>query len=71
MDRETIQFVISGQLFLETLLMERGQSISYASYLAKERNNNEDRILKEITEIESCQMENDKETILLFKRQLA
>ena len=39
-----IQFNINDQLFLDVLLMElRGQSISYASFRNKQRNNLEKR----------------------------
>ena len=48
-----IQFSISDQLFLETLLMElRGKSISYSSHLKKQRDKTETFIKEQIRQIE-------------------
>ena len=44
---EETQFVINDQLFLDTLLMEiKGDSISYASFKDKQRNNRESFLMK-------------------------
>ena len=49
-----IQFNINDQLFLDVLLMElRGQSISYASFKNKQRNNLEKNLIKKITYLEN------------------
>lgn len=41
-DRSKIKFVISGELFIETLLIEiRGDTVSYSSYKTKENNRRE------------------------------
>ena len=46
-------FNISDQLFLETLLLEiRGKTISYSSFLKKQRNNKEKKLVEEITALE-------------------
>ena len=48
---EDLQFVISDQLFLDTLLMEiRGESVSYGSFKNKERNNRENNLRNQISE---------------------
>lgn len=48
-----IQFTINDQLFLETLLMEiRSKTISYASYLKKQRTEKEKGLLEELLELE-------------------
>lgn len=50
---EHIQFSISDQAFLEVLLMEiRGQSISYASYVKKQKQLREKKLIKEIITLE-------------------
>ena len=49
-----IQFNINDQLFLDVLLMElRGQSISYASFKNKQRNNLEKDLINKITYLEN------------------
>ena len=51
-----LQFCITDQLFLETLLMEiRGKTISFSSYLKKQRDRTEELIIKEIGELEKCE----------------
>ena len=48
-----IQFTINDQLFLETLLMEiRGKTISFASYLRKNNNDKEKKLIEEIAQME-------------------
>ena len=48
-----LQFTISDQLFLETLLMEiRGKSISYGSYIKKETQIIKSKLLTRIKELE-------------------
>jgi len=48
-----IQFTISDQLFLDTLLMEiRGKSISYSAYKKKEEEKEEIILIRSISEIE-------------------
>ena len=51
---EEIQFSISDQLFLETLLMMiRGNSIKYSSFRKRKKNEEENNLEKEIKEIEN------------------
>ena len=51
---EEIQFNISDQLFLETLLMMiRGDSIKYSSFRKRKKNEEENNLEKEIKEIEN------------------
>ena len=51
--------MIKEQLFLDELLMElRGQSIWYACYKNKLRNNRENQLIKYIGEIEGLATEN-------------
>lgn len=48
-----IQFTINDQFFLETLLMKiRSKTISYASYLKKQRTEKEKGLLEELLELE-------------------
>ena len=48
-----IQFTISHQLFLETLLMEiRGKTISHSAYKKKKEKEKEDSLQKEIANLE-------------------
>lgn len=48
-----LQFTISDQLFLETLMMEiRGKSISYASYKKKSKDKEEKELIKSIEKLE-------------------
>ena len=58
---EDVQFVINDQLFLDTLLLGiRGESISYASFKNKQRNNRENYLIKQIEELENtCSMEDN------------
>lgn len=66
-----IQFVINDQLFLEVLLMElRGQSISYASYKNKQKNNREKQLIQEIGEMEGCINESNMEKLETLKTEL-
>ena len=54
-----LQFNINDQLFLDVLLMElRGQSISYASYKNKQKNNLEKELINKITLLENNLNEN-------------
>ena len=63
-----IQFVINDQLFLEVLLMElRGQSISYASYKNKQKNNREKKLIQEIGEMEGRIYESNMEKLETLK----
>ena len=46
--------MINDQLFLDTLLMEiREESVSYASFKKKQRNNRESVLMKQIEELEN------------------
>ena len=66
-----IQFVINDQLFLEVLLRElRGQSISYASYKNKQKNNREKQLIQEIGKMEGCINENNMEKLETLKTEL-
>ena len=68
---EDIQFVINDQLFLDVILMElRGQSISYACYKSKQRNNREKELIKNIGEIEGCVNENNIDRLETLKTEL-
>ena len=50
---EDIQFTITDQLLLETLLMEiRGKTISYSAYIKKKDKEEENHLLEEITRLE-------------------
>lgn len=70
-ENEQIQFMISDQLFFETLLLEiRGKSISYASYKKKHENNQEHEIIQKIQELESNISENSLFQIEELKTQL-
>ena len=63
-----IQFLISDQLFLETLLMElRGKSISYSSYKKKQHEND---LIKEIEVVEQSLTEENVETIEMLREEL-
>ena len=56
---EELQFMINDQLFLDTLLMEiRGDAISYASFKNKQRNKRENKLIKQIEEIENNTVDN-------------
>ena len=56
---EELQFVISDQLFLETVMMEiRGKSISYASYKKKTKNMYEQNLIEQIQHLEDNLSEN-------------
>ena len=49
-----ILFTISDQLFLEMLLLEiRGKTISYSSFLQKQKNNKEKELIEEISMLEA------------------
>ena len=68
---EDLQFVISDQLFLDTLLMEiRGESISYGSFKNKERNNRENNLRNQISELESSTEDNNIEQLEILKTEL-
>ena len=63
---EDITFIINDQLFFETLLMElRGKSISYASFKKKVENELESKLIQEISNLESKEVLDDEEIILL------
>ena len=48
-----LQFTINDQLFLNTLLMElRGKSISFSSVKTKQRNDNEKKLMTQISELQ-------------------
>ena len=62
-DDNDLQFTISDQLFLETLLMEiRGKTISYASYRNKNKTKQEQILLDEIKKLEKNLTAENKET---------
>lgn len=64
-------FTIDDQLFLEILLMElRGQSISYASYKNKQKNNREKELMNDIQELEHNMNESNKEEVDKLKTEL-
>ena len=66
-----IQFLISHQLFLETLLMElRGKSISYSSYKKKQNEEHENGLIKEIELVEQSLTEENVETIEMLREEL-
>ncbi|MCU7951650.1 MAG: reverse transcriptase family protein, partial [gamma proteobacterium symbiont of Bathyaustriella thionipta] len=66
-----MQFVINDQLFLDVLLMElRGQSISYACHINKQRNNRENELIKKIGEIEGSVNENNMDRLETLKTEL-
>ena len=55
LNNDLIQFTISHQLFLETLLMEiRGKTISYSAYKKKKEREKEDWLQKEIENLEKA-----------------
>ena len=59
---EELQFVISAQLFLETVMMEiRGKSISYASYKKKTKNMYEQNLIEQIQHLEDNLSESREE----------
>ena len=66
-----IQFNINDQLFLDVLLMElRGQSISYASFKNKQRNNLEKDLINKITYLENNLKENIFGELGVLKKEL-
>ena len=66
-----IQFNINDQLFLDVLLMElRGQSISYASFKNKQRNNLEKDLINKITNLENNLNENNFGELFVLKTEL-
>ena len=68
---EDLQFVISDQLFLDTLLMEiRGESISYGSFKNKERNNRENNLRNQISELENSTEDSNIEQLEILKTEL-
>ena len=51
-----IQFLISDQLFLETLLMEiRGKTLSFSAYKKKQREQQEKKLIADIETLENNQ----------------
>ena len=68
---EELQFMINDQLFLDTLLMEiRGDAISYASFKNKQRNKRENKLIKQIEEIENNTVDNITEELENLKTEL-
>ena len=68
---EELQFTINDQLFLEVLLMElRGQSISYGSFKKKQRNNQENEIIRKITLLGNNINTNNIEELDILKTEL-
>ena len=66
-----IQFNINDQLFLDVLLMElRGQSISYASFKNKQRNNLEKDLINKITYLENNLNETNYGELDILKTEL-
>ena len=66
-----LQFMINDQLFLDTLLMEiRGEAISYASFKNKQRNERENKLIKQIEEIENNTVDNITEELENLKTEL-
>ena len=66
-----IQFNINDQLFLDVLLMElRGQSISYASFKNKQRNNLEKDLINKIAYLENNLNENNFGELDVLKTEL-
>ena len=53
---DSIQFTINDQLFLEMLLLEiRGKTISYSSFIKKEKDRQENQLIKEIEDMENSE----------------
>ena len=66
-----IQFNINDQLFLDVLLMElRGQSISYANFKNKQRNNLEKDLINKITYLENNLNETNYGELDILKTEL-
>ena len=66
-----LQFTINDQLFLDTLLMElRGKSISFSCFKAKQRNNNEKNLMKQISDLEKDLMHENVESLDNLKDKL-
>ena len=66
-----IQFTISDQLFLETLLLNiRGQTIKYSSYIKRKQNKEEEMLILEINEIENNNSINNSDLLEDKKIQL-
>lgn len=66
-----LQFKINDQLFLDVLLMElRGQSISYASYKNKRKNNLEKELVNKITLLENNLNDNKISELDILKADL-
>ena len=63
-----IKFNINDQLFLETLLMNiRGKTISYSSFKKKQQDNKEEKLIKEIENLEK-QNTNENQNVLQEKK---
>ena len=69
-NNDSIEFIINDQLFLETLLLEiRGKTISYSSFRKKEKDRQENQLVKEIEDMENSEnlnliaIENKKKTL--------
>lgn len=68
---EELQFTINDQMFLDVLLMElRGQSISYASYKNKQKNNLEKELTNRITRLENNLNDNKITELDILKTEL-
>ena len=69
---EDVQFVINDQLFLDTLLLGiRGESISYASFKNRQRNNRENHLIKQIDELENSLNNKNIEQLEILKTELS
>ena len=69
-NNDSIEFTINDQLFVETLLLEiRGKTISYSSFRKKEKDRQENQLVKEIEDMENSEnlnliaIENKKKTL--------
>ena len=70
-DNNNIQFVINGQLFLETLLMEiRGKTISFSSYKSKLNKNRESNLIQEIDRLQKLLNETNKDQLIELQHEL-
>ena len=66
-----IQFQINDQLFLETLLIEiRGKTIAYSAYKKKTQIAQENCLIQDISELESCMSDNNIEELINKKQEL-
>ena len=69
--REDIQFTISDQLFLDTLLMEiRGKSISYGSFKKKQSKTLEEELQSKMKDMEQNMTEENTDEYIILSNQL-